>query len=338
MIARTFNPWRTLPEPVGFVFGPLGMLSCTLLIAVAPGPSAQAAFGIHRLRPPDWTRRSPSVPTPVSAPTAILSAPRDGHWYRILPGATLWGIEQRTGVPVDMLERANHLANSEIYAGSPLWIPRRITAPPGTTWGHLARILGVDESALAALNPGPLTPGRVLWVPPKARAPGADPVTSGPAAPLEPATRAAGRGSAQNPAADAAVTAPLPASQPPSAAVHLDSADLLLLAHLVQAEAGDQPFPGQVAVAAVVLNRLKTPGFPKTVTGIIDEPGQFQSVANGTIRLPPSPSAMAAASMAARGVDPTDGALYYYNPALTQNQWIRAQPVSVRIADQVFAR
>lgn len=339
MIASAFgNPWVKRRGDRGLVAvgGPLGALSCALLIGMASNPVAAATVGIRLLPPPELTPSAAVTLKAVSRPATAPSPAMGGHWYQIIPGATLWAVQQATEVPVETLERANQLPTSEIYAGNALWVPRRITAPAGADWKRLATALGVDEAALRILNPGALTPGRVLWVPPKASPsdPAAlAPVPTGDATP-GPSPSVAGTAVY---AAAAVASEHVPTAEE-SASVHLDSADLLLLAHLVQAEAGDQPFLGQVAVAAVVLNRLKTPGFPKTLAGVIEEPGQFQSVANGTISLPPAPSAIAAASVAARGIDPTDGALYYYNPALTQNQWIRTQPVVVRIADQVFAR
>ncbi|MCL6563245.1 MAG: cell wall hydrolase [Firmicutes bacterium] len=113
---------------------------------------------------------------------------------------------------------------------------------------------------------------------------------------------------------------------------------ILLLAHLVQAEAGNQPFLGRVAVAAVALNRLKHPGFPKTLRGVIFQPGQFDSVSNGSFYQMPDPRSLAAAEMALAGWDPTGGALYFYNPSLTDDPWIRTRPVVVQIGDQRFCR
>ncbi len=113
---------------------------------------------------------------------------------------------------------------------------------------------------------------------------------------------------------------------------------LRLLARLVEAEAGNQPFVGQVAVAAVVLNRLAEPGFPKTLAHVIDQPGQFQCVTDGTIRVRYRRLAWLAAQAAATGWDPVGHALYYYNPRYIQNRWILGQPVVARIGSQVFAR
>lgn len=109
---------------------------------------------------------------------------------------------------------------------------------------------------------------------------------------------------------------------------HLVPQDIFMIARLVQAEAGDQPFLGQVAVAAVVLNRLRSSAFPKTVPAIIFAPGQFETVAAGTYWNSPSPVAMLAARAAAAGWDPADGAVYFYNPALPHAAWMNRLPTT----------
>lgn len=129
----------------------------------------------------------------------------------------------------------------------------------------------------------------------------------------------------------------LPGSAGASTATAVSSV-LSDLAHLVQSEAGNQPFLGQVAVAAVVLNRVRAPGFPKTVAGVIFQPGQFESVSNGTYYMAPDSEAYQAAEAALNGEDPTGGALYYYNPSLTSNPWMKDLPVLVTIGSQVFCR
>lgn len=119
---------------------------------------------------------------------------------------------------------------------------------------------------------------------------------------------------------------------------HLNPKEILMIAHLVQAEAGNQSFVAQVAVAAVVLNRLNNPGFPKTVPGVLFAPGQFETVSAGTYWNTPSPLAILAARAAASGWDPSHGALYFYNPSLVNNSWMNTLPTTVIIGAQVFAR
>ncbi|HHX01064.1 MAG TPA: hypothetical protein GX739_00170 [Firmicutes bacterium] len=110
-----------------------------------------------------------------------------------------------------------------------------------------------------------------------------------------------------------------------------------LLARAVHAEAKGEPYEGKVAVAAVILNRVEHPEFPNTIAGVIYEPLAFQVVANGTINQEPDQVSRQAAYDALHGLDPTNGALYFYNPAKTQNRWIRSRPVLKTIGKHIFA-
>ncbi|MBE3595692.1 MAG: cell wall hydrolase [Hydrogenibacillus sp.] len=121
-------------------------------------------------------------------------------------------------------------------------------------------------------------------------------------------------------------------------ATTLTAREIDLLARLVAAEAGGEPYAGQVAVAAVVLNRLHHPGFPSSVESIIFEPRAFESVENGLIwRLSPPASAYRAVYAAIRGEDPTHGALFFYNPQKTASSWIRSRTVVAKIGNHFFA-
>ncbi|MHB1653199.1 MAG: spore cortex-lytic enzyme [Desulfitobacteriaceae bacterium] len=114
--------------------------------------------------------------------------------------------------------------------------------------------------------------------------------------------------------------------------------DTTLLARAVSAEARGEPYVGQVAVAAVILNRLKDPAFPKTVAGIIYQPGAFSSVNDGQINMQPTSSAIRAASEAVTGVDPSHGALFFFNPAKTSNSFIWSRPQLIKIGNHIFTR
>src|SRR5690554_4672428 len=114
-------------------------------------------------------------------------------------------------------------------------------------------------------------------------------------------------------------------------------ADLDLLARVVRAEAEGEPFDGQVAVAAVILNRVNHPEFPNTIPGVVYEPLAFSVVANGTVNKPATSSAVQAAHAALNGLDPSGGALYFYNPAKTRSAWIRSRAVIKTIGDHIFA-
>lgn len=116
------------------------------------------------------------------------------------------------------------------------------------------------------------------------------------------------------------------------------SADVDLLARLVRAEAEAEPFAGQVAVAAVVLNRVRSPHFPDSIAAVVYQPGQFETVANGRIGLPPTAASLRAARAALAGQDPSRGALFFYNPSQARNAFLSSRPVTARIGNHVFLR
>jgi len=93
-----------------------------------------------------------------------------------------------------------------------------------------------------------------------------------------------------------------------------------------------------VAVAAVALNRLRHPDFPNTVWGVVYQPRQFEVVANGTINMLPNNTAYEAVLEALSGHDPTDGALFFWNPRkVPQSSWVWTRPIKMQIGDHVFA-
>ena len=112
--------------------------------------------------------------------------------------------------------------------------------------------------------------------------------------------------------------------------------DYRLLARLISAEARGEPYIGQVAVGAVILNRVEHPSFPNAIAGVAYEPGAFTAMTDGQINQPVAESAYKAAQDALNGWDPSGGAIYYYNPDKTSNQWIRTRPVTKRIGAHLF--
>lgn len=118
----------------------------------------------------------------------------------------------------------------------------------------------------------------------------------------------------------------------------LSSTELNLLARCVYSEARGEPYTGQVAVAAVVLNRVRNSSFPNTVSGVIYQPGAFTAVSDGQINLTPNETAYKAARDALNGWDPTNGCLYYYNPATATSKWIWSLKVELTIGRHSFAR
>lgn len=113
--------------------------------------------------------------------------------------------------------------------------------------------------------------------------------------------------------------------------------ELPLLARIIHAEAGGESLKGQVAVGAVLLNRIKSGSFPQSLKANIFRPGEFESVANGYIWSNPSASSYKAARLALRGWDPTYGALYFFNPAKTRSSWIWGRPIHTVIGQHNFA-
>lgn len=117
-----------------------------------------------------------------------------------------------------------------------------------------------------------------------------------------------------------------------------NSNDLNLLSRLVYGEARGEPYTGQVAVAAVVLNRVKNSSFPNTVAGVIYQKGAFDVVSDGQINLTPNDTAKKAAQDALNGWDPSNGAIYYFNPSTATNKWIWSRPMTVTIGKHRFCK
>lgn len=114
--------------------------------------------------------------------------------------------------------------------------------------------------------------------------------------------------------------------------------DLRLMANAVYGESRGEPFEGQVAVAAVILNRVKSSSFPNTPSAVIFEPRAFTAVADGQIWLEPNESASKAVRSALKGWDPTGGCTYYFNPATATSKWIWSRPQAKKIGKHIFCR
>lgn len=116
------------------------------------------------------------------------------------------------------------------------------------------------------------------------------------------------------------------------------SGNLNLLARVIHGEAAAEPYVGKVAVGSVVMNRIQNPRFPKTIAGVVYQPHAFESVTNGIINRPANGESLRAAVDAISGWDPSGGALYFFNPAKTNNAWIWARSIITQIGRHVFAR
>lgn len=138
-------------------------------------------------------------------------------------------------------------------------------------------------------------------------------------------------------AAALGVTLTTSSSAAASSSAAIISADHRLLAKLVYAEARGESYKGQVAVAAVVLNRVASSEFPNTISGVVYQKNAFSCVDNGSINNTPDSSSIKAALDALNGWDPTGGCLYYYNPKKTDDKWIRTRTVTTVIGNHHFA-
>lgn len=114
------------------------------------------------------------------------------------------------------------------------------------------------------------------------------------------------------------------------------SSDYRLLARLISAEARGEPYSGQVAVGAVVLNRIEHPSFPNSISGVIYQKGAFSCIDDGQFNVAVADSAYSAARDALNGLDPSGGAIYYFNPATATSKWIWSRPLIKTIGKHRF--
>ena len=119
---------------------------------------------------------------------------------------------------------------------------------------------------------------------------------------------------------------------------NVSSSNLNLLSRVVYGEARGESYTGQVAVAAVVLNRVKSSSFPNSISGVVYQSGAFDCVSDGQINLTPNETARKAAQDALNGWDPTYGAIYYFNPKTATNKWIWSRPMTVTIGNHRFCK
>ena len=117
-----------------------------------------------------------------------------------------------------------------------------------------------------------------------------------------------------------------------------NSSNVNLLARLIYGEARGEPYTGQVAVGAVVMNRVKSSSFPNSISGVIYQSGAFDAVSDGQINLTPDSTAKRAAQDAINGWDPSYGAIYYFNPSTATNKWIWSRPMTVTIGRHRFCK
>jgi N-acetylmuramoyl-L-alanine amidase len=138
----------------------------------------------------------------------------------------------------------------------------------------------------------------------------------------------------------AAVFQLIPGARPSHAQGKGGTGDEQLIARAINGEARGEPYEGQVAVGAVILNRTRDPRFPKTVAGVIYQPGAFTAVSDGQINVPidPNSTVVKAARDALNGWDPTNGCLYYWNPATAKSKWIWSRQIVKKIGKHYFGK
>ena len=124
------------------------------------------------------------------------------------------------------------------------------------------------------------------------------------------------------------------------AATNNNTSDVQLIARAINGEARGEPYEGQVAVGAVILNRVKSSKFPNTIAGVIYQSGAFTAVSDGQINVPiaSNSTVVKAAQDALNGWDPTGGAIYYFNPNTATNKWIWSRPMTVTIGKHRFCK
>jgi len=221
--------------------------------------------------------------------------------HQVKAGESLYSISRKYNTTITALRDLNRLSSNLIYPGQVLTIPLVYQVRPGESWYLIAQKFGVSVARLKTVNEQKsdlLLAGQKISIP---------------------------------------VAASSGTSSPSRGYISYSREEATLLARLINGEARGEPYIGQVAVGAVVLNRVKSSLFPNTISAVIFQAGAFTAVQDGQIWLNPTDSALKAAADALGGWDPTGGALYYYNPATATNNWIRTRTIVARIGNHVFA-
>ncbi|HWO95902.1 MAG TPA: cell wall hydrolase [Bacillus sp. (in: firmicutes)] len=250
--------------------------------------------------------------------------------HKVVKGDTLWELGNQHGVTVDELKKVNNRQNDMIYIGETLTIPDHTGAQAvnpaihkvetGDTLFSIAKQYGVTVEGLKAANHlqnDTIYIGQTLTI---------------------------GNGSSSAEAQMSQLAAPAVNQQSASAQSSAISAeDKDLLSRLVEAEAKGEPYQGKVAVAMVVLNRVASPEFPNSIHDVIyqqlENGGyQFTPVGNGAINQPASDESKRAVDEALANQDSANDALYFYNPEIATNDWVKTQQVTAVIGNHVFAK
>lgn len=272
--------------------------------------------------------------------------------YTVQPGDTLYMIGQQYGISAWELQQANNLNSTWIYPGQTLWVPDRkvntYVVQPGDTLYLIGQRYNVSSWEIQQLNNLKSTtiyPGQVLYVPVTG---GGTTYTVQPGDTLFLIGQRYGISAQQIMRTNGLSSTVIYPGQVLRIEAGSESSretgsenpgDLDMLARIVYGEARGEPYTGQVAVAAVVLNRVRDSRFPSTIAGVIYDVDAFTCVNDGQFYLTPSTTAYQAAREALRGSDPSGGALYFWNPAKTPaGQWVWTRTIITTIGNHVFAK
>ncbi|MGI6065926.1 MAG: LysM peptidoglycan-binding domain-containing protein [Bacillota bacterium] len=243
-------------------------------------------------------------------PGQALYVPAPSGKYKVKSGDSLYTISRLFSTSVNNIKSMNGLKSANIYPGQVLNVPL-YTVKHGDTLYLLSQKFGLSVASIKSLNG--LT-GNTIY-------------------PWQKLLINSGSGAT---ATTGAHTASVTASRSGSS---YSRSEVLLLARLINGESRGEPYEGQVAVGAVVLNRVKSPLFPNTISGVVYQRNEFSVVNDGQINLTPSTTAIKAAENAMSGWDPSNGALYYWNPVKSpNNRFLNSRPIVARIGNHVFAK
>ncbi len=304
----------------------------------------------------------------------LFSGRADAKVITVQSGDTLHSLSKITGIPVDKVKQGNSLYSDYITSGQVLLIPEKYTVQPGDTLYLISRNWGVNLSELRNLNglySDDIRPGQTLYIPQSSPY---QQLTVGQGDTLYWISQRYGVsvddlktvnglwGSELY--AGMRILIPLentsPVRRPESlpsrgninrgqhirygTGVYYTQEERVLLARVIEAEAGGEPYMGKVAAGAVVVNRVKSDKFPNSIKDVIyqvDELGkyQFEPVLDGRLfSVTPSSDSYKAADEVLGGLDPTGGALFFFNPYKISNRWLLSKPVIYRVGDHVFAK
>ncbi|CUH93810.1 cell wall hydrolase [Herbinix luporum] len=244
----------------------------------------------------------------------IFSANAYAADYTIVPNDSLYQISRLFKTSVSSLKSDNNLKSDTIFPGQVLNVPANVyTIKSGDSLYLIAQRYNISLADLRKANnkwDNLIIPGQKLILPGV---------------------------SSTNSSNDNILTA----SSSTKTVIPYKNSEVDLLARLIRAEAVGEPYEAMVGVGAVVVNRVKNPDWPNSISSVINHVSggyyQFSPVQNGHINTPPTDASLRAAWAALYGSDPSKGALFYYDTSST-NQWIRSKPVTAKIGSMIFAK